>query len=61
VSVENVAKVRRIYAAFGARDWDAGFALTAEDVEWLRFCHLWRFRDGKVEWVYDCAGESARP
>jgi len=27
----------------------------------LRFLHLWRFRDGKVVWVYDCAGESVRP
>ena len=26
----------------------------------LRFCHLWRFQDGKVVWVYDCAGQSGR-
>jgi uncharacterized protein len=24
----------------------------------LRFVHLWRFRNDKVVWVYDCAGES---
>ena len=24
----------------------------------LRFAHLWRFRDDKVVWVYDCAGEA---
>ena len=117
--------MRRIYDAFGAREWDAGFALASEDLEWhqvgpfpdsnvfrgkndlkerlidgflmafedfdfdvdelidsgehvaaigtargrggsglefaLRFCHLWRFHDGKVVWVYDCAGESTRP
>jgi uncharacterized protein len=26
----------------------------------LRFCHLWRFRDGRIVWVYDCAGQSER-
>jgi hypothetical protein len=53
VSAENVDKVRRIYEAFGTREWDTGFA--------IRFVHLWRFRAGKVVCVYDCAGESRRP
>jgi uncharacterized protein len=125
VSAENVERVRRIYEHFSAREWDAGFALADNDIEWnqvgpfpdanvyrgkrelkerlidgflmafedfhfdldelidsgehvaavgtargqggsglqfaLRFLHLWRFRDGKVVWVYDCAGESVRP
>ena len=125
MSAENVDKIRRIYEAFSAREWDAGFALLDPEVEWhqvgpfpdsmdyrgkadvkerlidqylmafedfdfdldelldsgehvaavgtargrggsglefaLRFVHLWRFRDGKVVWVYDCAGQSVRP
>jgi uncharacterized protein len=122
VSAENLDRVRRIYKAFSAREWDAGFEMVDPEVEWhqvgpfpdsnvyrgkaelkgrlidgflmtfedfdfaidelvdsgehvaaigtargrgasglqfaLRFVHLWRFRDGKVVWVYDCAGES---
>ena len=123
MSAENVDKVRRIYEAFGTREWDTGVAMLDPDVEWhqvgpfpdsmdysgkaevkerlidqflmafedfdidelvdsgehaaaigtarghgrsglqfaMRFVHLWRFRAGKVVWVYDCAGESRRP
>lgn len=27
----------------------------------LRFVHVFKLRDGKAIWVYDCAGESRRP
>ena len=42
---ENVDKVRRIYEAFGAREWDAGFTLVAEDLEWHQ---VGPFPDAKV-------------